>query len=352
MILFPDNTKIATRKWCKENFGEASLVYYGNTSTLNECVHSSDLNQSSANIVKPTSDTNGAIPSSYLSNNNKCITETAMYDFYQHLQINTTCYIIKTNKTSTLSSYQLKCIATYNNYKTTASAYPAYGGLATNLTIIFGIDQFEKLSIRTRASTSITSTISKPINTSSNFIDSTIFTSASYSAATSGKTGILNYTDFLNAYIIDMYKYFNGESSNYSYAITCSLSPVAYISANTVLKPTYHIVENNVIATLATLTRATANISYTCTSKTSNRWNFTITITNKSNGTAQNLVLLSTDKGTIGTSSNTGTTTQTITGYVSYTPSDSSDVPYVTVTYNPGSAYILYKCTFSADLHL
>lgn len=272
-----------------------------------------------------------------------------MYDFYQHLPINTTCYIIKTNTSSTISSYQLQCIATYNNYKTTSSTYPAYGGLTTNLTVTFKIEQFANTLIP-RTSTSITSTISKPVNTSSNFINSTLFTSTSYSTVISGQTGAISYTNFLNAYIADMYNYFNGGASNYSYAITCSLSPVAYIPANTVFKPTYHIVENNVIATLSTLTRATANITYTRTSKTSNRWNFTITITDKSNGTAQNLVSLSTNKGTIGILSNTGTTTQTITGYVSYTPSDLSDIPYITVTYNPGSTYISYKCTFNADL--
>ena len=361
MIVIETN-KIATRQWCKDTFGNGSVVYTGNTSTLPECIHAADVNQSNTKIVLPSNDNNGAIPSSYLPDSDKCLTQDVVSKLYQHITINPTFYITKSATGSTLTSYKATLNITYYNKVKASAVYPGLYGITSNNmpTVTVDISRYDKNIILTTPLASTTlSGITLPLATqltSSSFVDGDVFAN-SYNTLVTTPTGSIDYTAFFQSYIADMYKYFNGETSDAKYVITASIMPSAYIRTSSIFAPIYYDLSDvSVIANTSSSSstnNAKANITYNCTSETIENsytvYAFTITVSNKNAGTSSNLVTVSSDKGSLSISSNTGTTTQTILGTVRYAKTSSSDVPpFVTIKYAP-SGYTPYYSKFPAN---
>lgn len=360
--------KIATRQWCKDTFGNASIVYTGNANTLPECIHASDLNKTNTDgyITLPSSDDNGALPSSYLPDEKKCYTQDAISKLYQIIPINPLLSIVKMSLASgsAITKYKITVNITYYNLVRLALKYPSIGGFRASDGVGFNIE-ISRWSTSTSSNplaTTILSGMTLPYpsttNSSSN-VNQDVFSSTYRSSPISTPTGSVEYDDFFVAYGADMYKYFNGETSDAIYTITASINTPAYIAQNTFFKPTYFELNPISVVTSTSTTETTnnakADIRYNCDSISNDSsgntiYGFTIKVSNKQpNQTSQNLVSVSVNKGTLSITSNSGTTTQTITGTITYKQTDMSDIPRVTIKFSP-SGYVPFSHTSLANL--
>ena len=361
--------KIATRQWCKDTFGSGSLVLCNNLSRLNECIHASDLNKTNTDgyITLPSSDDNGALPSSYLPDEKKCYTQNAISKLYQIIPINPLLSIVKISSASgsVIIQYKITVNITYYNLVRLALKYPSIGGFRASDGVGFNVE-ISRWSTSTSSNplaTTILSGITLPYpstTNSSSTVDQDVFSSTYTSTPiTSTPTGSVEYNSFFKAFIADMYKYFNGETSDAIYTVTASINTPAYISPNTFFKPTYF--ELNPISivtstsTAETTNNAKADIRYNCDSISNDSsgntiYGFTIKVSNKQpNQTSQSLVSVSVNKGTLSITSNSGTTTQTITGTITYKQTDMSDIPRVTIKFSP-IGYVPFSFTSAVNM--
>lgn len=353
--------KIATRQWCKDTFGTGSLVYTGNSGALNECIHASDLNYISTDgrIKLPVNDSNGAIPSTYLANGTKCYTQDAISKLYQIIQINPLLSIIKIPSAtgSVVTEYRIAVNITYYNEVKITTSYPGLSGFIVDgngVSFNVIIKRFSKDSI-VNTSPLATTTLSgmtlpyPSTTTSSSNVDQDVFGSTYTPMSVTTPTGNIAYDDFFNSYLADMYKYFNGETSNARYTVTASINTPAYIKQSTFFKPTYFELNPVSVVTSTNTNKAEAIITYNCTSNTGTRWDFEITITNKNSNTNTAYTSVTVDRGNLTLLTTTGTTTEVKKGYITYTPSNNNDIPLVTVTYAP-PGYVPFKSTCSANV--
>lgn len=359
--------KIATRQWCKDTFGSGAIVFCNDVSTLNECIHASDLNSATTTgyITLPSSNNDGALPPSYLSNGNKCYTQDAIFKLYQIIPINPLLSIVKISSSgSALTRYKIAVNITYYNEVKTSTKYPSLGGFVAGNGISFNVDikRYTKTIPSIVSASTLLSGMTLPypstIYSSSN-VDQDVFSSTNMVSLNSSPTGSVEYNDFFNAYLEDMYKYFNGETSNANYIVNASINTSAYIKQNSIFKPTYF--ELNPISvvtstsTSTTTNNAKADINYNCDTISNDSsgntiWGFTIKVSNKQPAqTSQNLVNVSVDKGTLNIASNSGTSTQTITGSITYKPTDMSDIPKITIKFSP-SGYVPFSYTSVVNL--
>lgn len=359
MLVVPN--KIATRQWCKDTFGSGALVFCNDTTRLNECIHASDLNNANTTgyITLPSSNNDGALPPSYLSNGNKCYTQDAISKLYQIIKINPLLSIVKISSGSALTQYKIAVNITYYNEVKMTTKYPAISGFIVDgngVSFNVNISRWPTNSILLNPlATTILSGMTLPYpttTTSSSNVDQDVFSSIYTSSIAANPTGSVTYDIFFKSYIADMYKYFNGETSNARYTVNASINTPAYIKQNSIFKPTYF--ELNPISVVTSTStssitnNAKANITYNCTSNTGTRWDFEITVANKNSNTSTTYTSVEVDRGNLILSTTTGTTTEVKKGYITYTPID-NEVPLVTVTYAP-PGYVPFSHTCSANL--
>lgn len=354
--------KIATRTWAHNTMGSAAKFSY---STGDDCLTISDINQDTSlrSIITPSSTTSGAIPSSYLSNSNKCIKQSDLDDMYEKHYVNVDAKLTCSNAL-TISKYNLTIRAHYKN--TTVSlgaAYPTTTGILKGITVDIVISCYNKLTNSLVAETRTGGDLS-PNHTNINEIGMTCL-NINNGAPLFGDTitGVIDNDAFADNYLKDMYNYYDGGTSTYAYDITSSITPEYGVEYNSIYQPQkYILLPPNVITTTST-SSITAKLDYDCTSNSaaslvpgvSITWGYKITLSNISpttSTTPASSITLKVDKGTIirNNSWNSTSRTLTITGSVTYTPTTEFEmVPCVSFIYKK-NGYTPLSAVFPVNL--
>lgn len=357
--------KIATRTWAHNTMGSAAKFSY---STGNDCLIASDINQDSSSfIITPSSNTNGAIPSSSLPDNTKCIKQSDLDNMYSKSYVNVDAKITY-NKNALLfdGKYNLSIRVYYKNFITSnnITTYPVSTGILKNLDIDVIINCYNKngdiepvaktttgCSLLANAfSTKEIGMVCLSINNAPTLISDTI-------------TGLIDNEVFAAHYLEDMYNYYNGGTSTYRYDIISSISPEYGVEYSTVFQPQKYVpMATNVVTTTSTSV-ITASIQYDCTSNSnatlvpgvSTTWGYRIIVSNitpTTSTTPASSISVTVDKGTItrNNSWNSTTKTLTITGSVTYTSTSELElVPIVKISYKK-SGYTPLSAQFVVNL--
>ena len=354
--------KIATRTWAHDTMGSAAKFSY---STGNDCLTISDINQdtSARSIITPSSTTSGAIPSSYLSNSNKCIKQSDLDDMYENHYVNIDAKLTY-NNALTISKYNLTIRVYYKNTTVSlGSAFPTTTGILKNINVDIVISCYDKLESRLVAET-ITGCSLSPNHTNINEIGMNCLNINNGVPLIGGTiTGSIDNDVFAANYLNDMYNYYNGGTSTYTYDITSSITPEYGVEYNSIYQAQkYILLPPNVITTTST-SSITADLNYGCTSNSeaslvpgvSVTWGYKIILSNISpttSTTPASSITLKVDKGTIirNNSWNSTSNTLTITGSVTYTPtSELETVPFVSFIYRK-NGYTPLSAVFPVNL--
>ena len=341
--------KIATRTWANNTMGSAAKFSY---STGNDCLIVSDINQdSSAYLVTPSSNVNGAIPSSYLSNSTKCIKQSDLDEYYKKKYVNVDTTIKYKSNLAAFNAYHIKISCNYCNDMESNSSNPSYPmrtGILKDLTNNVTITCINKLNNRTIAYTDCSCVLTALPNVTLTKIEAICIDASNGSSLVNNpSTGAISNAHFLGYYLKDMYKYYNNGDSSYAYNITASITPEYGVMYNSPFEPQKYIPTINNVVTSTSDNDLSASISYNCTSEPNivrpnalNTWAYTMTVSNITPTVTSSIAsytTLSVDKGdiTVNKSWNSSTKTLTITGTVTYTPGaeELSIVPIIDFSY-------------------
>lgn len=342
--------KIATRTWANSTMGTAAKLSY---STGNDCLIVSDINQdSSTYLITPSSTTNGAIPSSFLANSTKCITQQQLDNKYEKIGIFTNVEIFYDSTVTTVfNNYTMTISAYYNNPGLQVSkTYPTSIGVLKDLDITVNISCLDKLILTPIATTSCGYALLNNFSYEGTISANIISVKNGVKSVIGDYTGIITIDDFADAYLEDMYNYYNGGASTYRYEVIVEVSPEYGALYSSIYAPQKYVVEPVAITTRETSNILYATVAYTCTSNAETipvvgsqiTWGYKIVVTNISPTTTTSpasSITLTTSAGTITRSNSWDSTnkTLTITGTVTHTPTASTltDLyPTITFTYN------------------
>lgn len=340
--------KIATRTWSNSTMGSAAKLSY---STGNDCLIVSDINQdSSTNLITPSSTTNGAIPSSYLSNSNKCITQQELDNKYDKIGIFANVDIFyDTAVTSVFNKYTMTISTYYNNPGLQATKrYPTRTGVVKDLNITVTISVYEGSKITPIATTSCGYALLNNFSYEGTIGANIITVKNGVQNMNGNYKGTISINDFAAAYLKDMYNYYNGSTSTYSYNVIVKVSPEYGAIYSSFFQPQKYVPEPVAITTSSISNKLLANVVYTCTSNAETMpvvgsqitWGYKIVVSDISPTTTispASSITLTTSAGTITRSNSWNSTNKvlTITGTVKHTPTSLSDLyPTITFTYN------------------
>jgi hypothetical protein len=347
--------KIATRTWAHNTMGSAAKLSY---STGNDCLIVSDINQdSSAYIITPSSTSNGAVPSSSLSDSSKCIKQSDLDDMYKKHYVNIDAKIICNTATNLVfGKYNLKINVFYENVAyNTSYNYPKKTGILKDIEVSIVIKCLIKGKPTERATTTTGCVLlANPLSTGVIGMECLDIKNQATQVGSSS-TGTLDNNAFMGHYLEDMYKYYNGGTSTYDYSIEANITPEYGVQYSSIFGPQKYVPLPVSVVTSTSSNMLSANVSYLCTSNNTNNtipnvtntWSYKIVVSNivpAVSSTPASSITVTTDKGTISRSNSWDGTNKklTITGTVTYTPSHDKDYPNVTFIY-ARSGYVSIK---------
>lgn len=356
--------KIATRTWAHNTMGSAAKLSY---STGNDCLIVSDINQdSSTYLITPSSTTNGAIPSSYLSNSNKCIKQSELDDKYDKHYVNVDAKIAyNSNAALVAGKYNLIIRVYYKNIDISSSGatYPIHVGILKNIDVTVTIRCFNKIAIDPIAETTASCSLIANINSINEIGVTCLDIKNAPVVIGDPATGLISNELFVAKYLSDMYNYYNGGTSTYTYDIISQITPEYGAEYGSICQPQKYIpLPTNVITTSST-SYITANVKYECTSNSMASlvpgveiiWGYKIIVSNISPSTTttpESSITVTVDKGIItrNNSWNNISKTLTITGTVKYTPTTEAEFhPYVYFNYKK-NGYTPLSRTFVVNM--